>query len=101
MNQLAQWIVSLLLPLVLAVMVFGDAALLLPIGGTLGVLQGLVSSAPYSTLAFKAEMVSALAICALIVMSGLRFRQHILGKVMTSVGLYAWCIVGLVGFGPQ
>ena len=101
MNDLVQWIVALLLPLVLALVAFGYAAFLLPVGGTIGVVQGLVSSAPYSTLAFKAGLVAALALCVLVVMSGFRLRQHVLGKILTSLGIYAWCIVGLVGFGPQ
>lgn len=101
MSDIVQWIVALMLPLVLAGMAFGQAVFLLPVAATIGVFQGLTASAPYASNAFQTGIGLALALCVIAMLSGLRFRRHVLGKIMTSLGIYGWCLVGLVGFGPQ
>lgn len=75
--------------------------LMLPIGGALGPFVGLFSDAPYFTANFKLVLFTGLLISGLVAWIGLRSCQKWWGQLLVVIGVLAWCLCGLVGFGPQ
>jgi hypothetical protein len=99
--QILQWLVVFLVPPLPMLSQYGSGTLLLPLGATAGVWVGLTSTHPYCTIGFKLGLALALIPCVVIFALGLRRRRALLGKFMTAATVYGWCILGLIGFGPQ
>jgi len=100
--QAGQWLLVLLGPaLALAIATRGSALMLLPLAATLGVFHGLTSTAPFAGSGFSVSIALACVGCIALAMLGWRYRAHFAGKLLCSAGLYLWCVVGAVGFGPQ
>lgn len=101
MNDTKQWLIVVLVPLAVAIVVLGSGVVLLPLGGTLGILVGLFSSAAFFTVGFKVGLALGLLTCCLSFLIGYRFRNRFLGKTLMSLSVFVWCGIGLFGFGPQ
>ncbi|WP_157719219.1 hypothetical protein [Halopseudomonas salegens] len=87
--------------LLIAVPTTGLGLVMLPIGGFMGVFVGFTSDAPYFTTEFRVLLGVACLLAVTLFLTGIKFRTKFWGKVLNSMGVYLWCVSGLVGFGPQ
>lgn len=96
------WLAVYLIPYVLiSIFTLGAGLFLLPLGSTLGVFIGLISTAPYFTSFFKLTLVAALVLAIILFIIGYTFRNKLWGKILNAGGVCSWCLSGLIGFGPQ
>ncbi|GGX71431.1 hypothetical protein [Saccharospirillum salsuginis] len=101
-REKVHWLLVYLVPyLTIGALSKGAGFLLLPLGGTAGVYVGFTSTAPYFTSDFKLSLVLFYLIAILLFWAGLKFRGKFWGKAINALGVYLWCAVGIVGFGPQ
>lgn len=97
-----QWALAYGVPaFLIGVPTMGLGLLMLPLGGTLGVVVGLTSEAPFFTVNFRILLIIECLFSLALFFIGMRYRRYFWGKVLSSVGIYLWCLSGLVGFGPQ
>lgn len=98
-----QWLLVLVAPYLLLDLVSGGSLLLLlPLGGGLGVFQGVFQSGAYGygTLTFRLCLAFFCLLCLFAFVVGFKFREHLWGKAMCSISVLLWCLAGLIGFGP-
>ncbi len=96
------WLLVYLVPyFILGAASMGAGLVLIPLGGTLGIYVGFTSTAPYFTQDFKLSLLSACLLAISLFLVGLRFRHKLWGKIINSSGAFLWCLIGIVGFGPQ
>lgn len=97
-----QWLVILGAPyLLIGAASGGHGFLLLPLGGTMGVLNGLMFSNIYASQGFRITFLLGCLLLVLLFLAGWRYRAHWLGKILCALAVYLWCLAGLIGFGPQ
>ena len=101
-KDIKQWLVIYLIPYaVVGILTLGTGLILLPLGGTVGVIIGLSSTEPYFTSSFKMILITVLLLAILLFIVGFKFHEKLWGKILNAVGVYLWCVSGLIGFGPQ
>ena len=101
-NVAAHWFLVFAIPLIAFGLVFSWRSLLmLPLGGSAGVWVAFTADEPYFSASFRAMIAALLAVCLIGFIAGVKFRHSLTGKALVAASVYAWCIVGLVGFGPQ
>lgn len=75
--------------------------LLIPLAAVIGPVVGLASTAGYFTWTFKAALAGGLIAAGGVGVVGWRNRARLWGQGLVVVGVMAWVVCGLVGFGPQ
>jgi hypothetical protein len=78
-----------------------SAVTMVLLGMTLGPVVGLTSTEPYFTAIFKAGLAGGLLVAAAMALLGWRHRVRLWGQGVVVLGVVAWAICGLIGFGPQ
>jgi hypothetical protein len=102
MTPTIQWATLILVPaLALGLTLSWSGLLMLPLGATLGIYVGLSSGEPFFSMGFKTMIAALCAVCALLFIIGMTRRQSLWGKALVVGSVYGWCLVGLMGFGPQ
>ena len=101
MKEITQWLLALSLPFFLCLVFLGRGTILLPLGGLFGAFVGLAAAEPYFTAGFKTVLATALFTCVSVFVLGLWYSARFSGKLLVFIAVYAWCFVGLAGFGPQ
>ena len=99
-KEILHWFLVYLVPYALIGLLSSGAGLIvLPLGGTFGIIHGLTSSVPYFSVEVRIFLLVACLVSISLFIFGYKKRKKLWGKVINAASVYLWCVIGLLGIG--